>query len=134
MATTDERNHGGGGKRRKKNKGGGVTWQGFVDCVLDKKDKEALRALDLVVEYPYEDLPRLVADGYKVTFSYSEGQGTHVCTLTDQNPGSDFAGYSLSGRSDSLHKAYGTVMYKHLVVWGDGWRHKISGGGAEEFS
>jgi len=100
-----------------------VEWQGYVECYLNKNQKEELAGMDCELDYPLLPIiEELTAEGYKISLSYDTAQGTATVTLYDQNPDSEFAGYALSGRGSSIRNAWASTCYKHFLVFADGWK------------
>ena len=106
---------------RPKSKENFGSFNGFLNCYLNKQDEEKLAAMDLGEEFPLSDLPVVVGWGYKVTFSYSEYSQSFVCTMTDKVPDSPFENWAISGGGSSVEDAFASLLYKHRVKGVGGW-------------
>lgn len=109
-------------EKRRVNQPKKVEWKGFVECNLTAENKADLEGMDTETEFPFaEGMAELVDEGYKISFSYDAKNKTHMVTLYDQNPQSDFAGYALTGRGASVRDAWDALMYRHIIILSDGW-------------
>lgn len=99
-----------------------VEWKGFVNCELTAEHKADLEGYDTPTEFPFrEGMEELTAEGYKVSISWDAKNSCFMALMYDQNPQSDFAGYALVGRGESVWDAWCALMYRHIVILSEGW-------------
>jgi hypothetical protein len=93
----------------------------FVQLELTDEQAKTLKATGTTAEQIFEEMERMIDDGYKFTIKYdSYGDCTGVwCQTTIE--GSENSGYILTGRGSSAFKALKQLMYKHHVLCEQRW-------------
>ncbi len=119
--------------KKKSGSATGAPWKGFVEVGLSDADKTELKAQDVELEAIYEEIDKVVTDGYKVSFGMDKDGVTCRATLMDVQPDSPYAGYALSGRGRDPRHAFASVIYKHRVLLPDGWGAALEDTSAPEF-
>lgn len=116
-------------KRKQKATTPSITYGRYITYDLTADDKEWLASADLEAEFPQSEIDALVASDYKFSLSFDARNHTFIATLTDKNPSSAWAGYSLSGRGATASDARFSLLYRHMVVAAGDWGRLSTGGG-----
>lgn len=98
-----------------------VEWQGFVNCPLDKGDKDALAAYVETSEIVISDIIAIVENGFKFGLRLNEKDGSFIATFMDCDVSSNLAGFMLSAFGSSASNATLALIYKHNYKWRAGW-------------
>lgn len=70
---------------------------------------------------PFLWLDALIADGYKVSFSFDNYHGGVSCSIYAAQEKMDWAGFSLTAWDETPDAAYLLAAYKHFIVCNQIW-------------
>lgn len=108
----------------------------YITYDLQAHDREWLHAADLQTEFPDSVLDDLVSSGYKYSLSPDPTHHRFIATLTDKDPTSPFAGYSMSGSGATPTAARYSLLYRHCYLAQGDWSffETVGVGGDSNFS
>lgn len=108
------------------------SWKGFVQCELTDAQKQAAK---MWIQQNSDDVfPlffSLVDDSFKVSISFDYYNNSYVASATCREPKLPANGWTLSGRGGTVFNAVASLMFKHLVVFADGWVLSDGSGGRQ---
>jgi len=116
---------GSGFRRARRGKPEQATWKGFVDAYLTSTDKDNIAAYMETGEYTPDRFLGLVGEGYKVSLVEQANGTAYIASMTDARADSEWAGYTLSARGSTPEAAVAALLYKHLVLFVDGWQVEV---------
>src|SRR4029453_7789875 len=92
----------------------------FVNITLTDEQQSALRVWRTTGETVDAAWQETLENGYKFTTKWDEGNNC-VVTFMFPQPGSENAGYILTGRASSGFNALASVLYKHTAILRGKW-------------
>lgn len=103
-------------KARKK-----ATWKSFANVDIPAHRREEAKDVIAEVDLTIDRIGDLVAQGYKLSVSYSPDTDTYIATLTGTYADLKNAGLSMSGYGKDWVIALGVVAYKHFHIAEENW-------------
>lgn len=90
----------------------------FVDLRLTEGDKESFNKF---LKTPQADLDAmtldLLAEGYKISFSYDQRHDCVICSITGTKEAKYNSGLILTSRAADYNEALALGLYKHFVIF-----------------
>jgi len=93
----------------------------FVQCELDRDDKEAVKSNVLKAVEAADFVAKAVEDGYRVTFAWDAKSDAVSVIMTGISDTCQNRGYALSARAPTYLGAITSLMYKHIHKLGEDW-------------
>lgn len=111
-----------GNKPRASSSSGNFSDFKFVNARLSSQAEEAFKKwFDDHAADAWELLASVVINGYKFSGSWDATNDCFIFSLTCRDDSSVNANLVLTSRSDSMWEALGLCLFKHLVLWPEGW-------------
>jgi len=96
-----------------------TTW---VECDLTPEEKDDLKQRELSIEDTIQSLAGVIAEGFKVSFSYDDRGEFYGCYFTAPKDAFEGRTVCLSARAPSLEKALSVLLYKHFEKLKGDWQ------------
>lgn len=93
----------------------------FISFPLSGEQKEEIKAAQWDLEDMDNATIKLNEENYKVSFSYDEYSGAYAVFITPKGDKHHNAGFILTGRGSSPHKALKQAYYVHTVLFEGDW-------------
>jgi len=93
----------------------------FVPCELSDDERTYCKANLLSFEEAFTQIDDLVADGYKLSFSYDERSDCASAFLTATSKQRTNGGQALSARGPHTQAALTVLLYKHFTKLKEHW-------------
>jgi hypothetical protein len=98
-----------------------VDFQGYVSVSLQEEDFEAIEKAVTLHDDILIQLQSVVYDGYKFSSSYEAENKRFKSSLMYMGTNKRYAGWMLSGESDTFLASLAVLLYKHVVRLGADW-------------
>lgn len=93
----------------------------FINYTLDKAQTAALKAQDFPDSKYLSVLERFLGDGYKVTQSFDTYHDCFTCSILTNDSDNPNTGRILTGRGNTMVKAFKQACYLHYEVFDGVW-------------
>jgi ornithine carbamoyltransferase len=93
----------------------------FIRYELTKEETQALRAARVLNPDVWNEMGKLIEEGYKLTLTWDDYSNSPACWLFAKNERDPNFGAILSGRGRTIENAVFEVIYKHYVVFQRVW-------------
>lgn len=93
-----------------------AAWIGFVKCELNEGQKDDLAAMPFSLEDCHNLTTYYISRNCKFTASYDAKNTCFIASITDNDPESENAGWTLVGRGSVLLNALNALFYKSEIV------------------
>lgn len=98
-----------------------AEYKGYHKINLSKEDELIFPQWAQENPYGFEDLGRLVDNGYKVSFGWDAYHEGYVASMYCTSAKMEWAGYTLTAWAEDVVTAYYVLMYKHFVIAKEVW-------------
>lgn len=96
-------------------------WKGFLDYTLNEQELVAADAWKATSAQIWENVNGLLAEGYRLTLSYSANLRAYTATLQAGKEQGAAAGWALSARDAKAEGALKLLLYKHFAGLEQKW-------------
>jgi len=98
-----------------------ITYKGYAQCPLEDDEFAAIEKASLNETACIMSLHQMVNDSYSITLSYDESKGAFIAAAMCKDGTKVWAGFMLSGQSDTIFGAIACLLYKHLTKMEKNW-------------
>lgn len=93
----------------------------FVSCTLTTEDKKAFPTWQAKnAEHLDDFVIGLLQTNHKVSFSFSEGNDSFICSVTGKPEDCNNASKCFTSHAKDYTTALWVALYKHYVIWQNG--------------
>lgn len=98
-----------------------TQWKGFANVPFNAEARMLYEATEITEAGVHTQLEDLIADGYRVTFSYDKTNDAAQCSITCANEKSPNLGYTMTSRGPTWWDALSVAVFKHNVLCEGVW-------------